>query len=82
LKTPRYIFGHTSESLGMVSWYWKNDKANVWKTYKPRLQDVGILDKLSKEDKRRAQKEIYEDIMGREYPKKVAQPVVRSRFRA
>ena len=48
----------------------------------PALQDVGILDKLSKEDERQAQKEIYEDIMGREYPKKVAQPVVRSRFRA
>ena len=56
-----------------VLWTWEVEpyKKIFWKTWKPKLENVKIISDLkTKKEYNRIKKEIYEEVMNREFPKK------------
>jgi|TARA_B100000131_G_scaffold295680_1_gene312890 hypothetical protein len=51
-------------------WYWRDQKKQYWKTWKPKKEDVIVINLTNKKEKGRIQQEIWDDILKLEHPKK------------
>lgn len=55
----------------MVQWYWSDQKKKKWKTWKPKVEDVLLVDLTDEKQNGIIALEIFEGIMDKEHPKKV-----------
>ena len=51
-------------------WDWRDQKKQSWKTWKPKKEDVIVINLTNKKEKGRIQQEIWDDILKSEHPKK------------
>lgn len=63
------IFGYDDEGSN-VEWYWSDQVKQYHKTWKPKVSDVIIKQLTDKKQYDRIQKEIWEEVMLSENPKK------------
>lgn len=55
----------------MVEWYWSDQLKKNWKTWKPKVTDVLLVDLTDNERNGRLVVEIFEGVMNSEHPKKI-----------
>ena len=63
-----YEYGYNGS---IIKWYWSDQVKKNWKTWKPKVEDVLLIDLTDKKEKGIIALEIFEGIMNREHPKKV-----------
>jgi hypothetical protein len=67
---------HLRENGQVIEWTWscRPYKKIFWKTWKPVLENVKILSNIKDKDEHKLiQQEVYEEVMNKEFPKKVKQ---------
>lgn len=55
----------------MVQWYWSDQVKKNWKTWKPKVEDVLLVNLTDKKQNGIIALEIFEGVMDKEHPKKV-----------
>ena len=66
----RLIFGYDCDGTD-IEWYWKDQKKQHWKTWKPKKNDLKLLKPLtSKEENGKIVTEIFDEVMRNDFPKK------------
>ena len=66
----RLIFGYDSDGTN-IDWYWKDQKKQHWKTWKPKKNDLKLLKPLtSKKENDKIITEIFDEVMKNDFPKK------------
>jgi len=70
-KMNRPIFGYDYNGVN-VEWTWRVRELEkiYWKTWKPRLNDIKILNLTDSDEVAKVQQEIFQGVIDSEHPKK------------
>jgi|TARA_R100001224_G_scaffold113524_1_gene99211 hypothetical protein len=64
------VYGYDDNGIN-VEWYWSDQVKKNWKTWKPKVEDVLLVDLTHTQRNGKIIYEIFQDVMDKEHPKKI-----------